>query len=101
MNWNQVKILPQNGAQKTPISVILLALESLVALHCAKTVSHFKDMTQIFQKALQYPRDLVGPLMNLKKSDLKLLAFMNQIGKIQKVHKVIDPARPTRKSDAV
>ena len=32
-------------------------------------------MTQIFQKALQYPRDLVEPLMNLKKSDLKLLDF--------------------------
>ena len=32
-------------------------------------------MNQIFQKALQYPRDLVEPLMNLKKSDLKLLDF--------------------------
>ena len=87
--------------KKSPVLVSFLALVSLVELHCAKTVSHFKDMTQIFQKALQYPRDLVEPLMNLKKSDLKLLAFMNQIGKIQKVHKVIDPARPTRKSDAV
>ena len=61
--------------KKSPVLVSFLALVSLVELHCAKTVSHFKDMTQIFQKALQYPRDLVEPLMNLKKSDLKLLDF--------------------------
>ena len=61
--------------KKSPVLVSFFALVSLVELHCAKTVSHFKDMTQIFQKALQYPRDLVEPLMNLKKSDLKLLDF--------------------------
>ena len=72
--------------KKTPILFNFLALVSLVALHCAKTGPFLKGLAQIFLKSLQYPRDLVGPLMNLKKSDFKKLDFY-------------EPNRENRKSE--
>ena len=70
--------------KKTPILFNFLALVSLVALHCAKTGPFLKGLAQIILKLLQYPRDLVGPLMNLKKSDLKRLDFHEQNREIRK-----------------
>ena len=60
----------KNGDKNSLISVTFLALASLVEHRCAKTGSFLKDLTQIFQMALQYPRDLVGSLMNLKNSKI-------------------------------
>ena len=72
--------------KKPPISVDFFALGSLVAHHCAKTGAFLKGLAQIFLISLQYPRDLVGPLMNLKKSDFKKLDFY-------------EPNRENRKSE--
>ena len=65
--------------KKTPILFNFLALVSLVALHCAKTGPFLKGLAQIFLKLLQYPRDLVGPLMNLKKSAENLTQLIQSI----------------------
>ena len=66
-NWNESKWRP-----KTPISVDFFALASLVAHHCAKTETFLKGLTQTHQKALQYPRDLVGSLVNLNFRELEV-----------------------------
>ena len=72
--------MSQNGAQKTPpISVDFFTLASLVAHHCAKTGAFLNGLAQIFLKLLQYPRDLVGPSMNLKKSAENLTQLIQLI----------------------
>ena len=58
--------------KKTPILFNFLALVSLVALHCAKTGPFLKGLAQIFLKSLQYPRDLVGSLVNLNFRELEV-----------------------------
>ena len=83
--------------KKTPILFNFLALVSLVALHCAKTGPFLKGLAQIFQKALQYPRDLVGSLMNLKNSKIFERFFWRHFSLFQFPEKLFDSGKNVNK----
>ena len=79
--WKISKIftLVKNCFKNIPIFVTFLALASLVELHWAKSVSHLKGLTHIFQMALPFLVGLAGSLTNLKKSAENLTQLIQLI----------------------